>query len=345
MRRRNIITILAGLAAAWPLCVSAQVSSIPVVGLLDAQSYDPNDLRAVKFRQGLNEEGYVVGKNVLIEYRWGNNVPATLPALATDLARHRVSVIVTVGGLVAAKAAAAATSTIPIVFVTGLDPAANGFVASLNRPGGNATGVVSFSKELAPKRLEQLRELVRPGTKIAFLINADERGLTAGAKKQVEEEKNWALQNTDLVLDVASGKCLQIIDLHQYAVCMVDQISPSFALAATQGIGALLVGSDPLFTNQRNLLVTLAAQHALPAAYQQREFVDAGGLMSYGPNGSDSSRQAGRYAGKILKGANPAEMPVLTPEKLELALNLKTAKSLGLTFPASLLVSANEIIK
>jgi putative ABC transport system substrate-binding protein len=210
-----------------------------------------------------------------------------------------------------------------------LDPAENGFVASLNRPGGNATGVVNYNRELQPKRLELLRELVGPATKVAYLMNEDLTNLGPGAKKQFDDERRTASRLTQLVLDARSE----------------EQITASFAQAARQGIGALLVESDPFFTNRRSLLVTLAAQYGLPACYQQREFADAGGLMSYGPNGPDSLRQAGRYAGKILKGANPAEMPVLTPEKLELVINLKTAKTLGLTVPASLLVSADEIIK
>jgi putative tryptophan/tyrosine transport system substrate-binding protein len=334
MKPRDLIALLAGLIAAWPLSVTAQVRSMPVrsmplIGFLHAQSSGQSNLDVAKFREGLKEQGYVERQNVAIEYRWGNSVPATLPALAADLVQRQVAVIVTAGGLVSGRAAKAATETIPIVFVTGLDPAENGFVASLNRPGGNATGVVNFSRELAPKRLELLRELVGPALKVAYLINADERDLSPGAKKQVQDEKNWALQHTDLVLDARSE----------------DQIAPSFAAAAKQGIGAMLVGSDPFFTNRRNLLVALAARYALPAGYQQREFVDVDGLMSYGPSGPESLRQAGVYAGRILKGADPAEMPVLTPTKIELVINLKTAKTLGLTVPISLLVSADQIIR
>jgi putative ABC transport system substrate-binding protein len=328
MRPRDLV-LLAGLIAAWPLGAIAQVPPAPVIGFLHAQSRDPSDLDVAKFREGLRQEGYVEGQNVQVEYRWGNNAPATLPALAADLVQHRVAVIVTAGGLVSGQAAKAATTTIPIVFVTGLDPAENGFVASLNRPGGNATGVVNYNRELVPKRLELLRELVGPATKVAYLMNEDLTNLGAGARKQFDDEKNTARRLMQLVLDARSE----------------DQITASFAEAAKQGIGALVVESDPYFTNRRDLLVKLAAQYALPAGYQQREFADAGGLMSYGPNGPDSLRQAGRYAGKILKGANPAEMPVLTPEKLELVINIKTAKTLGLTIPASLLVSADEIIK
>jgi putative ABC transport system substrate-binding protein len=329
MRLPHFFTLLAGLVAAWPLCATAQVSSKPVIGFLHGQSEGPSYMHVAKFKEGLLQEGYVDGQNVVVEYRWGNNDPSTLPALATDLVQRRAAVIVTAGGLVAARAAKAATTTIPIVFVTGLDPAENGFVASLNRPGGNATGIANYLRELMPKRLEMLRELVGPTAKIAYLMNDDVTNLGPGARKQVEEEKNTA------------SRLMSVVHYAKSA----DDIVTSLAQMAKQGIGALLVESDPFFTNRRDLLVALAAQNALPASYQQREFVDAGGLMSYGPSGPDSLRQAGRYAGKILKGANPAEMPVLTPEKLELVINLKTAKTLGLSIPASLLVSADEIIK
>jgi putative ABC transport system substrate-binding protein len=347
MRRRDFFGFLVGFLAAWPGGAVAQVRSLPVVGLLHGQSEGPSRPGVAKFHEGLSQEGYVEGRNIVIEYRWGNNTPATLPALATDLVQHRAAVIVTAGGLVAAKAAQAASSTIPIVFITGLDPAENGFVASLNRPGGNATGVVNYSRELAPKRLELIRELVGPAAKIAYLINAyelnvDDREINPGARKQAQDEKNWALAHTDLVLDVAAGKCL---GLPQRPDCLDEEIAASFAAASERGMRALIVGSDPFFTNRRDLLVKLAAQHALPTSYQQRQFVDAGGLISYGTSGPDSLRQAGIYAGRILKGANPAEMPVLTPEKLELVINAKTAKALGLTIPVSLLVSADEIIK
>jgi putative tryptophan/tyrosine transport system substrate-binding protein len=329
MRQCSYIMLLAGLVTTWPLGAIAQVRPLPVIGFLHAQSADPSYLDVAKFREGLSQEGYVEGQNVAVEYRWGNNTPSTLPSLAAELVQHRVAVIVTAGGLVAGRAAKAATTTIPIVFVTGLDPAENGFVASLNRPGGNATGVVNYNREIVPKRLELLRELVGPSAKVAFLMNEDLTNLGQGARKQIEEEKTTATRLMQLVLDARSE----------------DQITASFATMAKQGIAALLVESDPFFTNRRNLLVALAAQYALPAGYQQREFADAGGLMSYGPSGPDSLRQAGRYAGKILKGANPAEMPVLTPEKLELVINLKTARVLGLTVPASLLVSADETIR
>jgi putative ABC transport system substrate-binding protein len=329
MTRRDFITVLAGSAAAWPLRVTAQTRSMPMIGFLHSQSFDSSRLDVANFREGLKEQGYILGRNVVIEYRWGNNDPAALPALAADLVQLQPQVIVTDGGLVAARAAKAATATIPIVFITGLDPAENGFVTSLNRPGGNATGVVNYLRELVPKRLELLRELVGSSTKVAYLMNEDLRNLGLGARKQFEEEKNWSLQHMDLVLDARSD----------------DQITASFATATKQGIGALLVEADPFFTDRRNLVVALAAQYALPAGYQAHEFVDAGGLMVYGPNRLESLRQVGVYAGRILKGANPAEMPVLTPNKFELAINLKTAKALGLEVPATLLATADETIE
>jgi putative tryptophan/tyrosine transport system substrate-binding protein len=346
MRSRDFINLVAAVALVWPRVAAGQTSSMPVIALLDAQSYDPNDPRLVKFREGLSGEGYLEGKNIVIQYRWGNNDVSTLPAIAADLAQRRVAAIVTVGGFAAAKAARAATSTIPIVFVTGLDPAQNGFVASLNRPGGNATGVVSFAAELMLKRKELLLEWVGRGTKTAYFMNADKRGLNDGAKKQVDDESNLARKNFDIFLDIAE-KC-QSVDKSQSAqsaACFGEQIAASFAAAAKQGVGALVVGSDPFFTNRHEQLVALAAKYSLAAGYQQREFVDAGGLMSYGPNGPDLLRQAGVYTGRILKGANPAEMPILTPEKVDLVINLRTARTLGLgVLPPGLRVSANEIL-
>jgi putative tryptophan/tyrosine transport system substrate-binding protein len=329
MRLRDCILFLAGFAAACPLGATAQVSYKPLIGFLHAQSEGPSYLDVAKFREGLSQEGYVEGQNVLIDYRWGNNAPETLPALAADLVQRRAAVIVTAGGMVAAMAAKAATTTIPIVFVSGLDPVENGFVASLNRPGGNATGVANYLRELVPKRLELLRELVGPATKVAYLMNEDLTNLGPGARKQFADEKNTANRLMQLVLDARSD----------------DQIAASFAEAAKRGMGALLVESDPFFTNRRDLLVRLAAQYALPAGYHQRSFVDAGGLMSYGQNSPESIRQIGRYAGKILNGAKPADLPVQQPTKFELVINLKTAKALGLKVPRILLAAATDLIE
>jgi putative ABC transport system substrate-binding protein len=328
MRRRDFITGLMA-SAAWPVPGFARASSSPVIGFLHSQSSAPSASDVATIREGLKEQGYVEGENFAFEFRWGNNLPATLSALAADLVLHRVDLIITDGGLVAARAAKAASETIPIVFITGLDPAENGFVASLNRPGGNATGIANYNRELLPKRLELLRELVGSAARIGFLINADVRNLDQGARNQVEATKLWALEHTDLVLDAGTQ----------------DQIAASFAAAANQEIGALLIGSDPFFSNRRSQLVALAAQYRLPTGYQTREFADAGGLMSYGPNRLASLRQAGVYAGRILKGAKPAEMPIWTPIEFDLVINLKTARALGLSVPPSLLVSANDIIR
>jgi putative ABC transport system substrate-binding protein len=329
MRRRDFITGLAASAVGPPRGGFARASSLPVIGILHSQSSAPSALEIGTIREGLRDQGYVEGENVEFQFRWGNNVPATLSALATDLVQHNVALILTDGGLVAARAAKAASATIPIVFITGLDPVENGLVASLNRPGGNATGILNFSGEILSKRLELLRGLVGPAAKVAFLTNGDETNFERAARKRVEEIRGWALQHTDLFLDARSE----------------DQIASSFASAADQGIGAILVGPDPFFSNRRDLLVALAAQYRLPTSYQTREFVDAGGLMSYGPNRLASLRQAGAYAGRILKGANPAEMPIWTPIEFELVINLKAAKALHLTVPTSLLVSANEIVR
>jgi putative ABC transport system substrate-binding protein len=333
MRRRGYILLLAGLLAAWTPGAIAQAPSKPVIGFLHAQPLAPGHLYVTKFREGLGEQGFVDGQNVTIVYRWGNSDPAALPALATDLVQRQVAVIVTAGGLASAKAAKAATSTIPIVFITGLDPAENGFVASLNRPGGNATGIALYVREIDSKRLELLRKLVGSTTKIAFLMNGDYTNLGPGAKKQIEDEKSWASQNMDLVLDARSDQ----------------QIEASFDTAAKRGIGALLVESDPFFNARRSRLLALTAEYGLAAGFQQREFADGGALMSYGPSDPESYRQAGHYAGRILKGAKPAEMPVWTPEKLELVINLKTANKLGLSMGGSefreLILSADQIIK
>src|SRR6516165_3008533 len=252
MRLCRPITLLAGFLMAWPLSATAQQpatqeQSKPLIGFLHAQSAAESNLDVAKFRDGLNEQGYVENQNVVIDYKWGNNAPGTLLPLATDLVQRKVAVIVTAGGLVAARAAKAATTTIPIVFVTGLDPAENGFVDSLNRPGGNATGAITFSRELALKRLELLLKLVGHPARTAYLINADKRGLGEGAKKQVDDEKNMALRNFDLVLDVAE-KC-QSVEKNESAACFDEQIVASFSEAANQGVGALVVGSDPFFTN------------------------------------------------------------------------------------------------
>jgi putative ABC transport system substrate-binding protein len=335
MNRRDFIMLFGGAAGAWPLAARAQRLAIPVIGYLGSQSPDP-DLLA-KFREGLNEIGYFEGRNVEIEYRWAFNQYQRLPTLADELVQHRVALIVT-GGWISAKAAKEATPTIPILFVSGLDPVGSpeegGLVASLNRPGGNVTGVTHDPGQLTQKRLELLWELFgdtksREHLKIGYLANNDTTGLGPAQKGRTQDEHRMAAALGLVVL---------------YARNESD-IEAAFASAARDRLDALLVTSDPLFFRQRALIVALAARYALPTNYRNREFTDAGGLMSYGPSLPESWRQIGRYAGRVLKGARPEDLPVLLQRRLELVINLKTAKTLGLTVPVSLLVSADQIIK
>jgi ABC-type uncharacterized transport system substrate-binding protein len=327
MKRRDFITILAGAAAAWPLVAIAQVRSPPVIGFLGSQSSDHEVL--AKFHQGLNESGYFEGRNVAIEYRWALNQSQMLPELAAELVRRRVALIVTNGGLAAAKAAKDATTTIPILFISGLDPVENGFLTSFNRPGGNATGVSQSYKELIPKRLEMLRQMLPKVSKVAYLQNDDSTGLGASEKEQFGTETRIA------------GELGLVI---QYARNETD-IETAFASMAQQRIEALLVASDPLFGRQRAPIVALAERYALPVGYSRREFADAGGLMSYGPSLSEAWRQIGIYAGRILNGARPEDLPVRLHDKFELVLNMKTAKALGLTVPPLLRAISDDVIE
>jgi putative ABC transport system substrate-binding protein len=327
MRRRDLITFLAGGAVASPFVAIAQVPAVPVIGFLSSQSPDPKLL--ARFHQGLNELGYFEGQNFKIEYKWAHNQNQTLRALAVELVEHRVALIATTGGMVAAKAAKEVTATIPILFVSGLDPVENGFVARLNRPGGNATGVRQYTRELVPKSLELLKEMVPKAKKFAYLQNEDGTGLGPSEKVQREAETHIA-RELGLVVYYARNE---------------SEIEVAFASIAQQPIEALLVGSDPFFINQRGQIVALAARSALPAAYLRRQFTDAGGLMSYGPSAPETWRQIGLYAGRILKGARPGDLPVMIQSKLELIINLKTAKALGLTVPRLLRALADEVIE
>jgi putative ABC transport system substrate-binding protein len=328
MRRRGFMTILAGAAVAWPLAAIAQVRPVPVIGFLGPQSRDPKLL--AKFHQGLNELGYFEGRNVAIEYQWDLDQSQQLPQLAAKLVQHRVALIVTTGGLAAAKAAKEATSTIPILFVgIGLDPVENGFVASFNRPGGNATGLSLVTTELISKRLDWLRRLLPAATKTAYLMNDNSTGLGPNEREQIEAEKS-----------IANERGLVI----QYARNEVD-IEAAFASMARQRVEALLVASDPFFSRQRPQIVELAARYALPAGYSRREFAEAGGLMSYGPSLSEAWRQIGEYAGRILNGTRPEALPVQLQNKYELVINMKTAKALGLDVPPLLHALADEVIE
>jgi putative tryptophan/tyrosine transport system substrate-binding protein len=322
VKRREFIALLGG-AAAWPLAARAQQAAMPVIGFLRSTPAAPSMHFVAAFQQGLKEEGFVEGQNVSVEYRWADNQLDRLPGLAAELVQRQVAVIV--GNTPAAETAKAATQTIPIIFVTGEDPVTIGLVASLNRPSGNVTGIVFFaSGHLGAKRMELLCELVPKAAIIAILMDpkfATELPAVEGAGR--------ALGRQILVANAASERELDV----------------AFAQMARAGAGALLVGGGPFFTSQSQRLVALAARHAIPAIYDAREHVEAGGLISYATSITGAYRQAGLYAGRILKGAKTSELPVMQPTTFELVINRKTAKTLGLTIPETLLVAANEVIE
>ena len=326
MKRRQFITLLGGAAAAWPVAARAQ-QPVPIIGFLHSQSPDGFTESLRGFRQGLKDTGYVEGENVAIEYRWADNQTDRLPALAAELVRRRVSVIATFSPPVA-LAAKAATTTIPIVFNSGDDPVRLGLVGSLARPGGNLTGINFFVGELAAKRLELLRELVPAATRVALLLNPSAGQMTETTLADVEA--------------AARPKGLQIQVLN---VQTTSEINAAFATFIHERPDALFVGPGPFFTNRRVQLALLAAFHRVPAIYPVRQFAEAGGLMSYGASLTEAYRQVGAYAGRILKGANPADLPVVQPSKFELVINAQTALMLGLTVPASLLSVADEVIE
>jgi ABC-type uncharacterized transport system substrate-binding protein len=325
VRRRNFITLLGG-AAAWPLAARAQQSAMPVIGFLHGASPEGYAPMMTAFRQGLKETGYVEGQNLTIEYRWAEGHYDRLPALAAELVRRQVAGIVT-GGTPPAFAAKAATSTIPIVIIVGIDPVQVGLVASLNRPGGNVTGLALLTVELAAKRLELLHELLRTATAVAVLVNP--------TTPLTEPE-------TRGVRDAAGSLGLQ---LHVLNASTENEIDTAFRTLVELRAGALVVSVDLFLNNQRAQIVALAARHAVPAIYGVREFATAGGLMSYGNDLADAYRQSGIYAAKILKGAKPADLPVQQVVRVEFIINLKTAKTLGLTFPITLLGRADEVIE
>src|SRR6516225_3749730 len=328
MRRREFIAGLGG-AATWPLAARAQQPAMPVIGFLNSGSQDRYRLLLDAFREGLKDGGYVEGRNVAIEYRWAEGQPHRLPEQAVDLVRRQVSLIASTGGSASARAAKVATAKIPIpvLFIAGPDPVADGLVSSLNRPGGNLTGVGVNTSALMPKRVELLLELIPSAAKIALLQNRDSVGADAG-QKDVEA----AIR--------ALGR--QMIPLR---ISSPSDLETAFVSAVRQHADALLVGSSSIFTDRRVEIVGLAARHALPAAYAWREFPEAGGLASYGPNMGWAYRQIGQYASRILKGAKPADLPVMLPNKYEFVINLKTAKEQGLTIREGLLAYADEVIQ
>ena len=325
MNRRTFIRRVAGGFLAAPFAARAQVSASPVIGFLASESPESWAPYVAGFRRGLNETGYVEGKNVAVEFRWAEGHYDRVPALAADLVRRQVTVIFATAPGGGARSAKAATSTIPIVFTAGQDAVGMGLVASLSHPGGNLTGINFFTTELMAKRLELLHALVPKATVIAFIVNP--RGTNESRTRKVQE----TARTFGLELRPLSATNEQEIDA---AFATLKQLRP----------GALLVDSDVFFNARREQLVALAARHAVPAIYEGRDFVVAGGLMSYGASISEAYRLAGVYVGKILNGAKPADLPVVQSTKIEMVINLKTAEALSLTIPQSLLVRADEVI-
>jgi putative tryptophan/tyrosine transport system substrate-binding protein len=326
VKRREFITLIGGAAAAWPLAAWAQQSAMPVVGFLNTRvpGADPHLLAA--FRRGLKETGYVEGQNVTIEYRWAYNQYDRLPALAADLVHRQVTVIAAIGSP-SAPAAKATTTTIPIVFIIGFDPVEVGLVTSLNRPGGNLTGVTVLGVELGSKRLELLHELAPTANIVAALVNP---------KTPAAETQSTDLQTAARTLG------LKLHVLHARTEGDFDMV---FATLLQLGAGGLVVGNDTFFSTRSEQLAALALRHGVPAIFQYRQFVEAGGLMSYGGDLADNYRLTGVYTGRVLKGEKPADLPVIQSTKVELIINLKTARALGLTVPLSLLGRADEVIE
>jgi putative ABC transport system substrate-binding protein len=326
IRRREVITLL-GSAAVWPLAARAQQRTLPVIGLLSPRSPATDAPLIAILRQNLNETGFVDGRNVAFEYRWAEGQYDRLAALAADLVRRQVALIITIGAEVSALAAKAATATIPIVFIAGTDPVNSGLVASLSRPGANLTGSSMLLSELDPKRLGLLRELLPNGMTIAFLVNPN--------------SPTAELQANNLHAAARSvGQDITILN-----ATTIRDIDAAFKSAVQMRAAALLVAADPLFFTRAAQLVVLAARHAIPTLYFRREFAAAGGLMSYGSNADDSYRAAGVYAGRILKGEKPGDLPIQLPTKFELVINLSTARALAIDVPPTLLAHADEVIE
>jgi putative tryptophan/tyrosine transport system substrate-binding protein len=326
MRRREFIGLLGGVAANWPLVSNAQLSRAPTIGFLSARSEAGTAEQLASFRRGLNEVGFVEGQNLAIEFRWSDGHYDQLAAMAADLVRRAVDLIMTQGPP-AALAAKAATRTVPTVFVVGFDPVTGGLVASLNQPGGNATGITLMTAPLGQKRLELLREIAPKATVVAMLAN------------QTSPDAAPELSDIELAAQ-ALGLKLKIFN-----AANVSEIEAAFAAMAREVLDAVVIGSDPFLVDQREKVAALAADLGVPAIYPFREFAAAGGLISYGTNIANAYRQAGIYAGQILKGAKPADLPVMQPTTFELVANLRTAKALGVNIPATLHARADEVIE
>jgi putative ABC transport system substrate-binding protein len=326
MRRRDLITLLGGAAAAWPLGAGAQQAAVPVVGYLYLGSPEHTARQVAGFRLGLSETGYVEGRNVAIEYRWAEGHFDRLPQLAADLVHHQVAVIVTPFSLSATRAAQAATTTIPIVFTTGVDPVQYGLVRSLNRPAGNVTGLTALNSDLGPKQLGFLHDLIPKATRFAVLSES--------------------INMTDsFIADLQAAASTVGVQIEPLSVDTIGDIDAAFGSLVKKQAEAVLIYTSVLLFNHIAQLVSLAARHAVPAIYWTRDFTDAGGLMSYGSDVTDQLRQAGIYTGRILKGEKPADLPVMLPTRFELVINLKTAKVLGLTVPPTLLAIADDVIE
>jgi putative ABC transport system substrate-binding protein len=327
MRRREFITLIGGAALAWPLAARAQQAAMPVVGFIRDGSRDASAGFVAAFRKGLNETGYVEGQNVTVEYHWLEGQLDRLPALMADLVRRQVAVLAT-PGQVATVAAKAATATIPIVFSVGRDPVQLGLVASLAQPGGNATGINFFTEEVVAKRLRLLHELVPKAVRVAVLLDP--------ANASSTESTLWAVQEAAPTI----GLQIQILN-----ATTIDEIDAAFATLARERPDALFVAPDAFFGSRAVQFATLTAHHGIPATYSNREYVAAGGLMSYGTDFADSFRQVGVYVGRILKGAKPADLPVVQSTKFELVINAQIARMLALTVPPTLLATADEVIE
>jgi putative tryptophan/tyrosine transport system substrate-binding protein len=326
LQRRWLLTLLGGVAA-WPLAAHAQVHPPQVAGFLNSRSSREATYLVAAFRHGLAEAGFVEGRNIVIEYRWAEGQYQRLPELAAELVRARVAVIAATGGAPSALAAKAATATIPVVFTAGDDPVAAGLVASMNRPGGNLTGISMIANQLGAKRLQLLHELVPNASAIAFLVNPN----YSSTKVQLRD-----VEEASRALGLA---------LHVFEVSSERDFEPAFASFIEQRCNALLVATDPFFNSWRDRLVALATRHSIATSYAYREFAVAGGLMSYAPSLVDGYRLTGVYTGRILKGEKPADLPVLQPTKFEFVINMKTAQALGLTIAPGLLAIADEVIE